>query len=563
MIRRRSSPVVPPPQFARPLERIAEFAEAVGRITEPVPDRLSWDGGDWTLRPFAHARMHAGNVTIRGLRAWFRGHVIRLSPAGTTDGIFAAWSADEDAIEVRNDRYGFYPLYYFSNGQEFAVSPFVLTLLALGASRELDDEGLAVFLRLGCFLGEHTPFKQIRALPPGCHLSWSRGSLRVSGGILNATHRDIDRSAAIDGYIDLFAQAIKRRAPQGAVVLPLSGGRDSRHILLELLRQGHAPHLCVTMHHFPPRPSTDLEIASQVVKVADVPQLVVTQPRSFAQAEVVKNLWTNLCTDDHAKYLALARTLTSIGAGTVYDGIAGDMLSGVRDEERLELSFAGRFEELSEKVLSEDREIMLAAALSPGAYGRFGRALARNGLVEELQKHAHQPNPVGSFNFWNRVRRSFALIPYRIYSGAPVVFAPYVDHDLFDFVTSLPGSMLVGRQFHIDAIYRAFPKYAHLQFAAGWGQGPPREDRWFNRRFAGETMVPLLLRRASMFMRRDYLVPRLAKRLWDGRTWVNGGYYGTYPQLILYLLQLERIVTDQAGPIPGLRGVSEVIGHRA
>lgn len=76
-------------------------------------------------------------------------------------------------------------------------------------------------------------------------------------------------------------------------------------------------------------------------------------------------------------------------------------------------------------------------------------------------------------------------------------------------------------------------------------------------------MVPLLLRRPSMFMRRDYLVPRLAKRLWDGRTWVKGGYYGTYHQLILYLLQLERIVTDQAGPIPGVRGAQEGIALRA
>ncbi|MDR7551191.1 MAG: hypothetical protein QN131_14850, partial [Armatimonadota bacterium] len=262
---------VRPRQEASPLEDIAAFADAVGAGTAgPMPERLSPDPDrSWLSRPFVHARIVAGATVIRGVRAWFGGHVLRLGPDGAADGIFGAWCADENGVEVRNDRYGCYPLYYFASEREIAVSPFVMTLLACGAPRELDDEGLAVFVRTGFFLGEHTPFRHIRALPPGCRLRWSQGALQVSGGMVNATERTISRDAAIDTFIDLFAQSIgRRRAGPGRLIVPLSGGRDSRHILLELLRQGHTPDCCITTHQFPPTPDHDVAIASEVARTA-------------------------------------------------------------------------------------------------------------------------------------------------------------------------------------------------------------------------------------------------------------------------------------------------------
>ncbi|MDQ7844471.1 MAG: asparagine synthetase B family protein [Armatimonadota bacterium] len=535
MIDQLSSPGTPL-RTVSALERIAEFAERTGRFVVPLPERVSWNKDEWLSRPFVHLRVEQGRVSVRGLRAWFGGHVILLPAEDAVDGVFAAWAADDDGVEIRNDRGGIYPLYYFAGEKEFAASPFLLTLLALGAPKALDDEALALFIRWGGFIGEQTPFRHIRALPPDCRLTWRRGVLQVTGGMWQATHREIDRSAAIDGYIDLFAQAVRRRSPRGPFDHPLSGGRDSRHILLELLRQGHVPRACVTMRHFPPRPNTDLEIAWELTKAAGLPHLFVDHPRSFVRTEMEKNLWTDLCTDDHANYIPLARFLQRRGTTTAYDGIGGDVLSGVRDEDRLKLFRAGRCEELAERMLDETRERVLAAVLHPDAYRRFGRSLAVGALAAELLRHVRQPNPVGSFLLWNRLRRSFALIPYRLYSSVPDVFAPYLDRDLLDFVTSLPGEMLLGRQFHIDVISRAFPKFAHLPFAAGWGYGPPRRDPWFMRRFTGALLARLAMRK-SAFVHRGYLAPRLARRLWEG----TDGVRQYFPRTVLHLLQLEAV----------------------
>ena len=47
--------------------------------------------------------------------------------------------------------------------------PFHLTLIAEGADAELNDESVALFLRLGRFIGNDTPFRHIHCLPPNAN----------------------------------------------------------------------------------------------------------------------------------------------------------------------------------------------------------------------------------------------------------------------------------------------------------------------------------------------------------------------------------------------------------
>jgi len=223
-----------------------------------------------------------------------------------------------------------------------------------------------------------------------------------------------------------------------------------------------------------------------------------------------------------------------------FDGIGGDVLTGdwLKHEDRLALFLSGRREELVGTYLRDDREAALAAMLTPEAYRRWHRSLASDALRAELQRHAHQPNPIGSFMFWNRTRRILPLVSWGLYAAVATVFAPYLDRDVFDFLTSLPGTMLADRQFHNDAIRRAYPRYAHIPFSMDLNE-TPRVDRWFNRRFVAGITAHLAAGGASPFLRRGYLLPRLAKHLGTG----TNGYRRFPPYLILYLLQLGRIAT--------------------
>src|SRR5262249_18990611 len=213
---------------------------------------------------FIHIRRRADGFEVEGPTEAKFGHKIFHPRQNDFDGVYAEWSWDGSRLTVRNDRYGFYPLYYFANSDEIAISTSTVRLLEAGASTVLDEAGLAAFLRLGFFLGEDTPFLAIRALPPSAILEWRNGELAVSGDITITKHDRLSRDAAIDGYISLFRAAIRRRQPSKPnVAVTLSGGRDSRHILLELCEQGLRPDFCLTARSFPgPTESDEVEVAS-------------------------------------------------------------------------------------------------------------------------------------------------------------------------------------------------------------------------------------------------------------------------------------------------------------
>src|SRR5262249_59126445 len=124
-----------------------------------------------------------------------------------------------------NDRYGFYPFYYFANSDEIAISTSIVRLLEAGASPVLDDPGLAAFLRLGFFLGEDTPFLEIRALPPSAVLEWRSGELAGSGRLTITQPDNLNPDAAVAGYISLFRASVRRpQPPRSNLSVPFTGG---------------------------------------------------------------------------------------------------------------------------------------------------------------------------------------------------------------------------------------------------------------------------------------------------------------------------------------------------
>jgi hypothetical protein len=418
----------------------------------------------WSEQPFFHARRVGRETHTRGSARCSFGRAGATGPETGCGGVFARWEWDGETLTVRNDRYGYYPLFYARTADEIWVSPSILKMIAEGAPAELDDAALAVFLRMSTFVGDDTPFAGIRHVPPGARFTWRDGRLDVAGQYLVAKPQAISRGAALDGYIDLFRAAIRRDAPDPErVVVPLTGGRDSRHILLELCEGGSRPRRCVTTRAYPPGGSEDVDVAAQVAAAVGVEHLTLAQPRSRYRAERRKNELTSLCTFEHVWILPLAEYLQG-GGYTVYDGIAGDTLSQSQlfSLDRVEWFERGDVASLAEDLLGPEGYL---PNLLPGElYERVARPVALGRLRTELSRHLDAPNPFSSFRFYNRTRRTVSLAPHAILAQVADVRAPYLDPDLYDFLSSLPARMTVDRRFHTDAIARAYPRYAGLPY---------------------------------------------------------------------------------------------------
>jgi hypothetical protein len=484
-------------------------------------------------QPFFHASKHHDKLTVRGLARGFLGH--RL---GERDGIFAGWEWDGNELRVFNDRYGFYPVFYFATNDEVAISPSIPELVAMGAPLEPDYDALSVYLRLGYMLGEDTPFRAIRALPPDARFTWSPGKLEVHGELTLAARREMGREQVIEGYIEHFREAIRRRPPTSPeFCVPMSGGRDSRHILLELHRQRAQPRFCITMEPYPPRSGEDVRVASEVCRALGVKHIVREQPDRRFETELRKNWETSFCTDEHQWTLAMAGYLKG-KVECLYHGVAGDTLtqSAFSTREQVDLFAKGNIAGVAQTLLGPPQSSFLEKMLRTRAFEKVNRERAEARLMAELRRHEPAANPIGSFYLWNKGRREVSLIPNCLWRDLGTTYSPYLDHDLFDFLSAVTAKLIVGTDLHTEVIHKAYPQFAHVPFEDK--KAPERPDAAFFRRFAKNTLE-YVTRQKSEWLKRSYVVPRLMRCLADSSysgsiTWLG--------PLSIYLLQLEDLI---------------------
>jgi hypothetical protein len=180
----------------------------------------------------------------------------------------------------------------------------------------------------------------------------------------------------------------------------------------------------------------------------------------------------------------------------------------------------------------------------------FDRAVSR--FAVELERHRAAPDPIKSFNFWTRIRRELALVPHGMMRRVPTVYTPYLDHDLYDFLSSLapdvmsPTLSASDKSFHSLAVLRGYPRFAHIPFEDK--AAPMRDARADAARFAADAAHYLLPRigMRTQLLDRSYVLPRLLyglarRRYRESATWL--------PALALYLFQLDTVATGNSAAV--------------
>jgi len=486
---------------------------------------------------FVDLRVVNGSVQLEGTAKASLGHQLPR-PGEDPDGVFLSWDWDGKKLRARNDRHGLMSAYYHETADRVCISPSLGSLLLRGVPAEIDHQALAIFLRLGTFLGDDTPFRGIRALPAGAVLEWEPGRFRIAGGPVLADPEPIDREEALGRYASLFSQSIERRVPEGPWAVPLSGGRGSRHILFELLRIGRKPDFCLTVDF---RCTNDADVASEITRLHGLRHEVIRDPTLSVADELRANALTNFGNLETAWCLPMADRLKAT-VSAMYDGIGGDVLSAglFLTPERVALARTGRFPDLADDLMQASgySEPALAGLLTRDWYHLMPRDAAKERVASALAAHARAANPIGSFLFWNRTRRQIALSTYALCRSIPQLFAPYVDHDLVRFLASLPADLVVDHEFHSETIRRAYPKLGAIPYARK--NLPERFPPTGGSRWIAETARLLGFRRESP-VSLGFVAPRLL------RAFVHPPYRGNIEwlaRIVAFLVALEAVAQE-------------------
>ncbi|MGH6619966.1 MAG: hypothetical protein ACREF6_10520, partial [Alphaproteobacteria bacterium] len=380
--------------------------------------------------PYAHVTRRGDDLVFDGQEQW-------RAPDGT------GWQWTGTALKVTTPRFGFCPFYYYQDEGALAVSPSLIRLARLGFPPKLDHDALAVFIRLGFFLEGQTPFAALRQAAPNQSVEWPSSRLENVFAIAHPPVASMNRAAAIDRYGEAFRAAMRNLLPSGDIILPLSGGRDSRHILFELMEAGRTPH-AVTMPRWAPEPDDDMRISGMLAAKFGLEHSVLGASRAKCAAQRQAIVLTDFCSDELGWVLPMRRFVQEHD-GVVFDGIAGDVLSnGLYLHPGLLAALqAGDTGRAAELLLGV--EDMWEGMLDEGLYKSLSRERAAAVLRKELEKHLGAPNPVSSYLFWNRTRREMSLFGFKILGD---VRMPYIDESVYDHLAALPASHFMDKTFH-------------------------------------------------------------------------------------------------------------------
>jgi asparagine synthase (glutamine-hydrolysing) len=156
---------------------------------------------------------------------------------------FAIWDEAQQQIFAARDRFGEKPFYYHENDRYLVFASEMKSLWALGVQKSIDEKILLNYLALGHVQNasdkEQTFFNEIYSLPPAHYFKFSPSAKRLV--IKKYWHLekektiDITASEAVEKFNYLFTASIKKRLRcDVSLGTSLSGGLDSSSILTTL-----------------------------------------------------------------------------------------------------------------------------------------------------------------------------------------------------------------------------------------------------------------------------------------------------------------------------------------
>lgn len=146
---------------------------------------------------------------------------------------YVRYDKSSGELVIGTDRFGYFPMYYASDGTRFLFGSTLAFIKRRLRSRSPDYEAWEELLTLGEVIGEKTTVKQIKRLPHGTRMHITDGRLKLCRYWQPEVPDEVGEAAYIAENNALLGEAMQltRNHPGRKAVL-LSGGEDSRRLAL-------------------------------------------------------------------------------------------------------------------------------------------------------------------------------------------------------------------------------------------------------------------------------------------------------------------------------------------
>jgi asparagine synthase (glutamine-hydrolysing) len=484
---------------------------------------------------------------------------------------FAIWDKRRQRLLLARDRFGKKPLNYYWNGKEFIFGSEIKSILQCGIPKRIDPIALDEFLTYRWVPTPHTIFQGVKKLPAAHILIFENGRVDVKRYWdlpFTQTSEDAER-VAIEKIGVLLRSAVKMRlmseVPLGAF---LSGGVDSS-LVVALMSEAMSRPVKTFSIGFAEEDYSELPYARRVAEyfgtehheyvvrpdvIPILPELVWAYDEPFADASMLPTYYVSKLAREHvtvaltgdggdeifggysayrreywiSRMPLFARFVLRHGSTLMRDGTRGknrlrsllndpavrsvQYTSSLRHHSRRQMYSTEYFAHVSdhdplERQLSEYR-----AASHLDITARMQRVDARCYLADDILVKVDKASMINSLE----------------------TRAPLLDHQLAEYVSSLPPSLRIRR----GALKYLLKKFAKevlpvdILSRPKKGFGVPLQH-WFR---GDLTDYAYDLLTSSQAIQRGIFEPRFVKELLDGH---NGAGGADYSEPIWALLCLE------------------------
>ncbi|MDW5290740.1 asparagine synthase-related protein [Formosa sp. PL04] len=344
------------------------------------------------------------------------------------------------------------------------IIPLKQTFAKIEAEHVPNYEAICVFAAIGFFLDQDTYWKDEVVLKPG-----TTYVLDQDGGVKSeAAHfkwyykpRDISFHTALEEFTSLFERIVKEQTGEGKVILPLSGGLDSRSQAVAL------KHLNADVHSYSYSFSggfKEHKISEQIAQACDYKFDSFIIPPNYLWHVLDEAADINKCYSEytHPRQMAVLYEFRKM-EGTFSLGHWGDVLfdRGIAEKDALlsdvDLIFKKIIKkgglELAQKLwrswnLEGDFEMYLKTRLQTLLDGiAIDNKSAR---IRAFKSLYWAPR-------WTSVSLSF-------FDAVHPVNAPYYDDRMCRFICEIPEAYLADRKLQIAYIKKRNPKVAEIEW---------------------------------------------------------------------------------------------------
>jgi hypothetical protein len=349
-------------------------------------------------------------------------------------------------------------VFYFS-GSGNLVDDYATSVHGL----ELDLEAIAFFVAAGFFPGQKTYFKDINVLAPATEYEVNDNKIREKGKYWkwNYAPREQTFSDAVEQFSSLFETIANEDLENKKVILPLSGGLDSRSQATALKNKQN---ISSYTYEFA-KSFGEAYYGREIAKAENFDFQTYILPEGYLWSKIEELSDINLCYSDftHPRQMAVIDEISQLGdifhLGHWGDVLFDDMGVGENiphDEQVLWLK-----KKLIKRGGDElARELWQCWNLN-GSFDAYLEDILSNMLSKIDIDHAGAKLRAFKSLYW---APRWTSVNLQVFSAFKPIKLPYYDQRMCDFICSVPENHLAARKIQIEYIKRKAPELARIEW---------------------------------------------------------------------------------------------------